>query len=277
MKLPSYHDVAGADASELLAQVQAQRKSIELRLGPVRRVVVLSSGKGGVGKSFVTALLADSFAVRGKAVGVLDADLMSPTMASLLRVTGSFKADGDGIDPPEGTNGIKVVSSALLLDDGQPIRWKSQTPDQFISRGTREAGVLRELLADVRWGALDYLLIDLPPGGARVDDLLALTSGRGELVAVTLPSPESQSSVERALRAARDQDLDILGVVENMSGRKCPNCGATERLFEGNAARELAEMFAIELLASIPFGTDGLASLTECGDQLAGRIEARAP
>jgi ATP-binding protein involved in chromosome partitioning len=211
------------------------------------------SGKGGVGKSHVTAALALGAHRHGSAaVGVLDADLESPTVAGMLGAAGPVVATEDAVRPATGREGVKVFSTDLLLDEGRPLRWRDRASERFVWRGTLEASALREFLADVAWGSLDLLLVDLPPGGHRLEDLAELVP-RLEVIGVTIPSEEARRSVLRCLTMARDRGLPILGVIENMSGYLCGGCGATGPLFEGNAGAELAAAFDVPLLARLPF------------------------
>jgi ATP-binding protein involved in chromosome partitioning len=263
--------MTGADASRLGEQVSAQRRRVADRLRAVRHLVAVVSGKGGVGKSHVTAALALGLAPRWPGgVGVLDADLEGPTAAALLGAAGPLLVGTDGVQPAEGKAGIKVFSTDLLLEDGTPLRWRDEPADRFVWRGSLEAGALREFLADVAWGPLDLLLADLPPGGHRLEDLALLAPGLSGVVAVTIPSEESRRSVERCLRLARERGLVILGVIENMSGYACPGCGAVGPLFPGGGGVELAATFNVPLLARIPFrsGVDPAAD----GPLLAGAL-----
>jgi ATP-binding protein involved in chromosome partitioning len=253
VKFRTYHEVTGDDASQLGAQVAGQRSRVAKRLEIVRRVVAVVSGKGGVGKSHVTAALALGAHRHGSAaVGVLDADLESPTVAGMLGAAGPVVATEDAVQPATGREGVKVFSTDLLLDEGRPLRWRDRASERFVWRGTLEASALREFLADVAWGSLDLLLVDLPPGGHRLEDLAELVP-RLEVIGVTIPSEEARRSVLRCLTMARDRGLPILGVIENMSGYLCGGCGATGPLFEGNAGAELAAAFDVPLLARLPF------------------------
>lgn len=271
MSFRSYSQVTGEDRSQLASQIAAQRARVLERLKPIRHVVAVTSGKGGVGKSYVTARLALGAAQRlSGGVGVLDADLKGPTVARMLGAGGPLVVGEDGVQPTTGQGGVRLISTDLLLDEGQPLRWKEPAGERFVWRGTLEAGALREFLADIAWGSLDLLLIDLAPGGDRLSDLAEIAPGIAGAVAVTLPSEESRRSVERSMRAALDANVRLLGVIENMSGYRCPDCGTTHPLFEGTAGADLAAAFGVPLLGRIPFFPAPSASLalkTVEGDQ----------
>jgi ATP-binding protein involved in chromosome partitioning len=255
----TYHEVTGDDRSALGAQVAAQRRRVRERLAGVRRVVAVASGKGGVGKSHVTASLAGC-AVRLLAggVGVLDADLQGPTIPRLLGARGPLHVDADGVvQPALGRGDVRVVSTALLLEGDAPLAWRAPDEESFVWRGALETGALRELLGDVAWGRLDLLLVDLPPGVDRLRDLAALVPALAGAVAVTIPSEESRAAVARSMHAAADAGIPLLGVVENMSGHVCGACGAARTLFEGDAGAALAAAFGVPLLGRIPFAAPG--------------------
>jgi ATP-binding protein involved in chromosome partitioning len=257
MSYRSYFDVTGADRSALGDQVARQRARVVERLRDVTRVVAIISGKGGVGKSYVTAVLARAVAQRGAAAGVLDADLQSPTVARLLGASGPLRVVDDVVLPALGKDVVRVISTDLLLDDGRPLAWRSNAGENHVWRGAAEAGVVREFLADVAWGTLDVLLVDMPPDVGRLADLGMLVREKLAAIAVTIPSDESARSVQRALAAARDAGVTILGVVENMSGYACATCDTIGPLFAGNAGARLAAAFDVPLLARVPFVPSG--------------------
>lgn len=254
VKFRTYHQVEGEDASRLGEQVGEQRQRVQERLAPIGRVIGIMSGKGGVGKSYVTATLALGLVQRlARGVGVLDADLKGPTAARMLAASGPVRLDGEGVHPALGRDGVKVFSMDLLLEEGQPLRWNEPDHERFVWRGVLETGALREFLADVVWGPLDLLLVDLPPGAEHLENLAELVPQLTGALAVTIPSEESRRSVERAMRTALQAKVKLLGVIENMSGYACPECGRTGPLFPGEAGSALAQEFGVPLLARIPF------------------------
>ena len=255
MSFRTYHQVPDADTSRLGEQVARQRAHIAARLAGVDRVIAVVSGKGGVGKSYVTALLAVALARRSLAVGVVDADLQSPTVARLLgvRATQPLVVHDDCVQPALGRDGVRVISSDLLLDEGRALRWTSDAGEEHVWRGAVETGVLREFLGDVAWGELDVLLVDMPPEASRLDDLVTLVPRLAGALVVTIPTPESERSVARALDVARDAGVPVLGIIENLSGYLCPTCNDVQPLFEGGAGLRLSTAHAIPLLARLPF------------------------
>ena len=261
MSFRTYNQVTGPDRSRLGEQVGQQRVRVAARLAGVKRVIAVMSGKGGVGKSYVTASLAIGAArhLAGK-VGVVDADLKSPTVARLLDTRGPVRATEAGIHPPVSPHGVRVMSTAFLLDDGAPLAWREHPGERFVWRGVLETGALREFLSDVVWGTLDLLLIDLPPGADKLSDLAELVPNLTGAIAVTIPSDESHASVQRSMQAARQQGVSLLGVIENMSGYECDACAHTRPLFSGDAGAALAREFGVPLLARVPFRPTTAAS-----------------
>jgi ATP-binding protein involved in chromosome partitioning len=275
----TYFEVTGDDRSGLAEQVAAQHRRVEERLRAIARVVAVVSGKGGVGKSYVTAGIAVGAAHRLRGgVGVVDADLKSPTVARMLQATGPLSVDSDGVRPAIGRDEVKVVSTDLLLDEGAPLRWDAPGRERFLWRGILETGALREFLGDVAWGPLDLLLVDLPSDSDRLGDLAELVPTLAGAVVVTIPSEESRRSVERATRCATEAGVRLLGVVENMSGYACAMCGTIGPLFEGHAGSELAEQFGVPLLGQIPWIPPGAHAARHAAlDALTERLLAVLP
>ncbi|MFQ5882211.1 MAG: P-loop NTPase [Candidatus Methylomirabilales bacterium] len=169
--MKKYRDIAGDGGSHVIQQVEEQIARLKARMAGIKTQLAVMSGKGGVGKSAVTANLAAAFAMRGSAVGILDADLNGPTIAKMMGVRGQRLGMGEeGVHPALGPLGIKVMSMDLLLPrEETPVIWDAPTQqDSFVWRATLEVSALREFLTDAVWGELDFLLIDLPPGTDRI-------------------------------------------------------------------------------------------------------------
>jgi len=244
LNIRTYHDLTEPDRSGLPGQIAAQRRRVAARLEGVGRVVAVMSGKGGVGKSFVTAALARALARGGRAAGVLDADFNGPTIPSLLHLPVARCAlHENGVEPVTSPEGVRCFSMALLLQDGRPLGFRGPEAESHVWRGTLEAATLREFLADVAWGALDRLLVDLPPGIQRFQELVDVLPARPAVLTVTIPTAESRDAVRRAMQFAREQGAELLGVVENM----------VDGGFTGRAGEELAGEFGVPLLARVPW------------------------
>jgi len=275
----TYADLTAPDTSRMVEQVTAQHARVAARLAGVKACVAVMSGKGGVGKSLATAVLAAAAARRGLEVGLLDADLVGPSAARMSGVDPSgLVVSEDGVRPAVSDAGVRVMSMDLLLDQGAPLAWREPASESFVWRGAQERSALREFLADVEWGGLDLLLVDLPPGTQRLIDLHELVPNLDGLVVLTIPSGASEAAVARSMRMAREREVPILGVVENMSGYACPDCGETRSLFPGDAGTRLAERHKAPLLGRVPFDPRA-ADLAESGglsvlldDTAAGRV-----
>jgi ATP-binding protein involved in chromosome partitioning len=240
-----YRDIAGDGGSDVAGQVGAQLARLRRRLEPIRFIIAVVSGKGGVGKSTITGGLASAFALDGWRVAVLDADLNGPSMAKVLGARGGrLQVVDNEIEPPVGILGIRVMSMDLLLpSDAAPLMWDAPTQAEAHTwRGTMEANALREFLADTKWGALDVLVLDLPPGTDRLATVVSLVPGLAGTVLVTIPSDLSQLIVRKSITVARGAGVPVLGLVENMAG-----------LFPGPDAETLAREAGIPFLGAVPF------------------------
>lgn len=265
VKIRTYAQLGDSDVSDLGGQVHRQLARLEERIRSVDRIVAVMSGKGGVGKSLTAAALAASARRADRSVGLLDADLNSPTATRFLGVTRSGLASGPGgIVPSRSTDDIAVISTSLLLEEGMPLEWSGDDADSFVWRGAQERGALREFLADVAWGELDLLFVDLPPGTGRLVELHEMVPRIDAAVAVTIPSEASRVSVERSLEACRRKGIPIAGVVENMSGYSCASCDAVGPLFPGSAANRIGAAFEVPVLGRVPFDPEA-ARLAEDG------------
>ncbi len=220
---------------------------LKMRMGKVKRKIAIISGKGGVGKTLVTVNLAATLArIKGNGkVGLLDADIHGPCVPKMLGLKGSRLESGPaGIFPVYSKGGIKVVSMAFLLpNDDSPVVW----------RGPVKMGAIKQLLSEVVWGELDYLLVDLPPGtGDEPLTVLQLLPETDGVVIVTIPSEVSGDVVRKAVTFARMLNVPVLGIVENMAGLVCPHCGEVIEIFVGGVGRRVAEDMGVPFLGSIP-------------------------
>src|SRR5262245_21293625 len=260
-----YKDIAGDGGSNIAAQVSEQQARLRTRLAEIRAIVAVVSGKGGVGKSSITANLAACWALEGRRVGVLDADLNGPTMATMLGVRGRRLVVGaDGVTPPEGALGVRVMSMDLLLpSDDTPLVWQSPTQaESHTWRGAMEANAIREFLADTVWGALDVLLLDLPPGTDRLATVAGLLPALSGTIVVTIPSDVAHLVVRKSITIAAQSKAPVLGLVENMTG-----------LFPGPPGAELARAAGIPFLGAVPFDP-ALAAAADLGEPLVASAPA---
>jgi ATP-binding protein involved in chromosome partitioning len=249
-------------------QFLEQERKLRTRMSKIRHKIGVISGKGGVGKSTITVNLAVAFAMRGHAnsVGILDADIHGPSVPKIIGLSGQkLQAGPAGVFPALGQLAIKVVSMDFLLpDENAPVIW----------RGPLKMTAIRQFLSDIVWGDLDILLIDLPPGTG--DEPLSVAQLLPEIdgvIIVTIPSEVSQIVVKKAVTFARKLGMPIIGVVENMSGFVCPNCGAKVDIFQSGGGKKIAEELNVPFLGSIPIdqkicedSDKGLPFIIEHGD-----------
>ncbi len=243
------------DDAKVQEQIVDQLLQVKTRMGRIRRKILVMSGKGGVGKSMVTVNLALAFARVGHKVGILDVDLNGPCVPAMLGLKGQrFTIAEEGALPPIGPLGMKIASMEFLLQPDAPVRWKGPMELSPVWLGLQEMSVIREFLADIAWGELDYLFTDLPPGAA-ADKPPVLAGYLPELdgaVIVTIPSEIATQVVKKSISYARDLGIRVLGLIENMSGIVCHRCGAEEPLFSGDAERIAKEM-EVPFLGRVPF------------------------
>jgi ATP-binding protein involved in chromosome partitioning len=243
------------DDAKVIQQITAQMRQVQTRMAGIRHKLVVMSGKGGVGKSMTTVNLALAFARAGHRVGLLDVDLNGPCVPRMLGMHGqSLTMTVDGALPPVGPLGIKVASMDFFLDGASPVRWKGPMDLSPVWLGLMEMNVIREFLADVSWGELDYLLTDLPPGAAadKPPVIAGFIPDLAGAIVVTTPSEVASDVVQKSITYARDMGIKVLGLVENMSRYRCPSCGDEHELFDGDSAA-LCEALDVPLLGRIPF------------------------
>ncbi len=209
----------------------------------VRNVVAVASGKGGVGKSTVSANLALALAATGRTVGLLDADIYGPSQQIMMGTTEDPVGGPEGrIHPVESPGGVKVMSFGFLVDPDQPVIW----------RGPMLQKALEQFVGDVVWGELDYLVVDLPPGTGDVALTLCQHVPMAGAVIVTTPQDVALIDARKSLHMFRKLEVPVLGLVENMSAYKCPECGHIEHIFGSGGGHRTAEELGAPLLGSIP-------------------------
>jgi Mrp family chromosome partitioning ATPase/predicted Fe-Mo cluster-binding NifX family protein len=224
-------------------------------MSQVKHKIIVLSGKGGVGKSTVAVNLATALALEGKSVGLLDVDLHGPTVPQLLGLNGRpALMEGDALAPITVGDNLKVMSIAFLLQ---------QSDDAVVWRGPMKAIAIEQLLGEVEWGELDYLVIDSPPGTG--DEPLAVCQAIGKMdgaVIVTTPQETALGNVRRSIKFCGLLDLKVLGVIENMAGFVCPKCGEVTHIFSKGGGQSMAAKAGVPLLASVPLDP----AIVEAGD-----------
>ena len=268
--MKSYHEIVGDGGSNVLAQVQAQQESIAQNLAGVRNLVAIGSGKGGVGKSTVTMQLACALRDLGNQVSILDADLNGPCQARLGGLGDQILVPGEhGASVPTTRTGIGVVSMGSLFPEPRALDFETVAEGSSHTwRATKEFTILRELLAGMDWGKLDFLLVDLPPGVERIVQFAELLGPSALFVVVGIPSDVARGVVARSIDALERTPNRVLGYVENMNGYYCPDCERIKPLFPAQSDVKLE----LPCLGSIPFDP-GLAALCDSGGALTNSPE----
>ena len=208
----------------------------------VRNIIAVGSGKGGVGKSTTAVNLALALAAEGLAVGVLDADVYGPSVPMMLGLSGRPDSpDGKTIEPMR-AHGIEAMSIGLLVDQDAPMIW----------RGPMATSALTQLLTDTRWGDLDVLVVDLPPGTGDIQLTMAQKIPVAGAVIVTTPQDIATLDARKALKMFEKLDIAVLGLVENMAVHVCSNCGHAEHIFGEGGAGRMSEQYGVPVLGSLP-------------------------
>jgi len=207
----------------------------------VKNIIAVASGKGGVGKSTISVNLAVALAGSGAKVGILDADVYGPNIPLMMGIKSPPEVKDDRIIPPE-AYGVKVASLGFFYNEETPVIW----------RGPLVAGAVRQLLTQVDWGDLDYLVADLPPGTGDASLTLAQTVPLGGIIIVTTPQEAALTIAAKALAMFKRLNVPILGVVENMSYFVCPHCGEKAYVFSSGGGRKIAKERDVDFLGEIP-------------------------
>ena len=221
----------------------------------IKHVIGVVSGKGGVGKSMVTASLANMMAKKGYGVGILDADITGPSIPKMYGLHGPAQAGNEGIYPMISENDIKVISINLLMpDEESPVIW----------RGPVISGVVKQFWTDVIWGELDYLFVDMPPGTGDVPLTVFQSLPVEGIVIVSSPQDLVRMIVKKAYNMAKAMNVPIIGIVENYSCFKCPDCGKEIKIFGESHIDEIAAELGLPVLGKMPIEPE-LARLSDDG------------
>ena len=235
---------AGIEAAvEVEQKIVAHAVQRTLKVLPnVKNIIAVSSGKGGVGKSTVSANVALALAAEGAKVGVLDADIYGPSQPTMLGAMGRpVSADGQTMNPIT-AHGLDISSIGFLVDPDEPMIW----------RGPLVAQALQQLLMQTNWNQLDYLVIDMPPGTGDIQLTLSQTVPVTGAIVVTTPQDIALLDAKKGLKMFQKVNVPILGIVENMAMYKCPNCGHLEHIFGEGGARRMSEQYKVEVLGQLP-------------------------
>lgn len=250
------HDCAscGSDCGERTQEKMDFREKPN-ELSHIKKVIGVVSGKGGVGKSLVTSLMAVSMSRLGYKTAILDADITGPSIPKAFGITQKAEGSELGIYPVESKTGISVMSLNLLLpNDTDPVIW----------RGPVIAGTVKQFWTDVIWGDVDYMFIDMPPGTGDVPLTVFQSLPVDGLIIVTSPQELVSMIVEKAVKMAQMMDIPVLGLVENLSYFKCPDCGGEHHIFGESHIDEIAAKYGIKTVAKLPIDTR-LAAACDAG------------
>jgi ATP-binding protein involved in chromosome partitioning len=281
-RVKGYHDIAGDGGSRILEQVAEQRTRITDGLAGVRHLVAVGSGKGGVGKSTLTLHLAGALRARGLRVAILDADFNGPSLARMAGVQRALFVPGSHkVALPRTETGIGVFSMGSLIPESEALEFESAAiGESHTWRATREFALLGEILGSFDWGALDLLIVDLPPGSERTVQYADFLGPRTSFLLVTIPSQVARGVVARSVAALSKGPNRLLGYVENMSGYYCRDCNAIKPLFVSPFDSRLGPALAqdrpaglgIPCLGTVPFDPE-LARHCDLGIPLAAMSE----
>ncbi len=251
------HDCASCNANcSERAEIQKEKPN---SASNIKKVIAVVSGKGGVGKSMVTALTACAMKRRGKKVAVLDADITGPSVPKAFGIKEKAMGTDQGVFPAMSVGGIEIMSVNLLLEnDTDPVLW----------RGPIIAGAVKQFWTDVIWNDVDFMFIDMPPGTGDVPLTVFQSLPVDGIIVVTSPQELVSMIVAKAVKMAKMMNIPVLGIVENMSYFKCPDCGKEFEIFGKSKLDETAKEFGIPLVAKLPIDPE----MAQACDQ--GKIEA---
>jgi len=232
-----------------------ERLALQDNISGIRHKIIVLSGKGGVGKSTVATNIAVALSLKGKKVGLIDIDIHGPSIPKMLGLEGKpLTGTEEGMLPIDYSNNLKVISIGFMLrDQSQATIW----------RGPLKHSMIKQFLTDVKWGELDHLIIDSPPGTG--DEPLSVIQLLGDVdgaIVVTTPQDVALNDVRKAITFCRQLNLPVIGIIENMSGFVCPYCGKTIDIFKSGGGEKMASEMGVPFLGKIPIET----KIVETGD-----------
>lgn len=221
-----------------------QDLSIKRNLKRIKRKIFVMSGKGGVGKSTVASMIALLLSIRGNRVGLMDVDLHGPSIPNMIKIRGGMNITGKHeLSPFEYSANLGVISMGMILQEQD---------DAVIWRGPLKISAIRQFISDVTWGELDFLIVDSPPGTGDEPLTVAQTITDAEALIVTTPQEISLADVRKSINFCRQLKMNILGVVENMSGLKCPHCGEKIAVFSEGGGKRMSGAMDVPFIGEIP-------------------------
>jgi len=238
-----------------IEEQKKQQEAITHNLGKIKHIIVVLSGKGGVGKSTVSTNLALMLSQQGYSVGLLDCDMHGPTIPTMLGLENTrITQSNDSLKPIQATEHLKVLSMGFLINSQD---------DAIIWRGPMKMGAIRQLIGDFDWGNLEYLIIDLPPGTG--DEPLSIAQIIPKItgsIIVTTPQDVALVSVRKSITFVKKLNIPVIGIIENMSGFTCPHCGKKVDIFKSGGGKKAAEDYNLSFLGEIPLDP----AIVETGD-----------
>ncbi|MCF8110467.1 MAG: Mrp/NBP35 family ATP-binding protein [Desulfobacteraceae bacterium] len=250
-------------AQQKQQQQEEHEKSLKETLGRIKHKFLVMSGKGGVGKTSVSVNLALALAEKGYKVGIMDVDVHGPDVPRMLGLTGLLTGDGKKLSPMKYSDNLAAISiEGLMPDKDSAVIW----------RGPLKHSAITQFVSDVDWGTLDFLIVDSPPGTGDEPMSVAQTVEGAQAIIVTTPQEVALSDVRKSINFCNKVQMPVFGLIENMSGYKCPHCGQSIDLFGTGGGEKTAEQFGLTFLGRIPFDPD----LVKAGDSGQSYMKAYA-